>query len=819
MLCHVALCTPPYATLTYTTPEGFPDFDWKPGLRVAVPLGSGAIRVGVITAVFDDGDPRALSGAAAGQHSARGSSGVTLRPLTWPLELAPLLPRDYMDTVEQLAARQYSSPGRILGNLLPQGLRVTARIRVRQYLPDLDGKGRKPRLLALRDIPALPDAERFVLARDYMDGRAELLMLAEDAADGELCVLTCEPPWPVRPNAIKQREMLDWLLQHGAVTRRRLRDALPDSSTVLSALIKAKLVELRPASLELDDTEPGEELLPPPEAPFQLSADQQAALDRFRAAMDALQQHGSPAAPFAHLLFGVTGSGKTAVYLELAHTCFLRGRSALILAPEVAIALKLRRDAEQRFPGLPIFFYHGYQSQQMRERTFRRLAERREPCLIIGTRSALFLPMPPLGAIVLDEEHDGSFKQEDRLPYQAKEVAWERARRHRALLVLGSATPDIKTFHAAEQGAFPLSRLSHRVGGGTLPEIELVDIKDQPASRLLSPRAVEALRETVQRGEQAVVMLNRRGYAPLMYCLDCGTVARCPNCDIALTYHKRREQMVCHYCGHARPFPSPCAQCGSLNFLPMGEGTEKLEESLASEELAGALPPGGRVLRLDRDSTSRPGRMEEILAAFARQEAQVLVGTQMLSKGHHFPNVTLALIADGDMGLNLPDYRSAERTFQLLVQSSGRAGRGEKPGRVLIQTRDIGHYCWDYVKSGDYEGFYRHELALREKRRYPPFVKLALIRLSYPWDWNEGQSRVNQFSAALRLHGRPQGLTVLGPAPAPLARIQGRSRFQCLVKAADWQSIRQAYAAALHDLGTIPHDLRITLDLDPVNML
>ena len=191
----------------------------------------------------------------------------------------------------------------------------------------------------------------------------------------------------------------------------------------------------------------------------------------------------------------------------------------------------------------------------------------------------------------------------------------------------------------------------------------------------------------------------------------------------------------------------------------------------------------------------------------------------MLSKGHHFPNVTLALIADGDMGLNLPDYRSAERTFQLLVQSSGRAGRGEKPGRVLIQTRDIGHYCWDYVKSGDYEGFYRHELALREKRRYPPFVKLALIRLSYPWDWNEGQSRVNQFSAALRQHGRPLGLTVLGPAPAPLARIQGRSRFQCLVKAADWQSIRRAYAAALHDLGTLPHDLRITLDLDPVNML
>ncbi|MBQ9104523.1 MAG: primosomal protein N', partial [Mailhella sp.] len=659
MLCHVAICTPPYTTLTYSTPEDFPGFSWVPGLRVAVPLGNGAIRVGVITEVFSDDDPRALAGASDGQHSTRSASDIKLRPVTWPLELTPLLPRDYLDTVIQLAARQYSSPGRILGNLLPQGLRVTARIRVRQYLPDLDGKGRKPRLLALRDIPAMPEQERTILARDFMDGRAELLMLAEDAADGELCVLNCEPPWPVRPNAIKQRELLDWLLQNGTVSRRRLRDALPDSSAVLTALVKAKLIELRPADAGLEEVEPGEALLPPPDAPFQLSADQQAALDTFRTEMDRLA--AGEQRPFAHLLFGITGSGKTAVYLELAYACFLRGRSALILAPEVAIALKLRRDAEQRFPGMPIFFYHGYQSQMQRERTFRLLAERRDPCLIIGTRSALFLPLPPLGAIVLDEEHDGSFKQEDRLPYQAKEVAWERARRHRALLVLGSATPDIKTFYAARQGAFPLARLTHRVGGGTLPEIELVDIKEQPASRLLSPRAIEALRETVQRGEQAVVMLNRRGYAPLMYCLDCGTVARCPNCDIALTYHKRREQMVCHYCSHARPYPSSCAKCGSLNFLPMGEGTEKLEESLAGEELAGALPPGGRVLRLDRDSTSRPGRMEEILTAFARQEAQVLVGTQMLSKGHHFPNVTLALIVDGDMGLNLPDYRSAER--------------------------------------------------------------------------------------------------------------------------------------------------------------
>ena len=449
MICHVAICTPPYATLSYLTPDEFPDFPWLPGLRVAVPLGNGAIRAGVITAVFENDDADALKGSAAGQHSMKRNGDITLRPLTWPLELSPLLPRDYMETVQELARRQYSSPGRVLGNLLPQGLRVTARIRVRQYLPDVNGKGRKPRLFALRDIPSMPEAERALLAQDFMHGRAELLMLAEDAADGELCALTCDPPWPVRPNAVKQREVLDWLLRNGTVPRRRLRDALPESSQALTALVKNKLVELRPATTDEDEAEPEEALLPPPEPPFQLTEEQQEALGEYCREMDALAR--GEKRPFAHLLFGITGSGKTAVYLELAHACLARGRSALILAPEVAIALKLRRDAEQRFPGTPIFFYHGYQSQQQRERTFRRLAARREPCLVIGTRSALFLPLPPLGAIVLDEEHDGSFKQEDRLPYQAKEVAWERAGRHRALLILGSATPDIKTFHAAKE--------------------------------------------------------------------------------------------------------------------------------------------------------------------------------------------------------------------------------------------------------------------------------------------------------------------------------------------------------------------------------
>ena len=446
-----------------------------------------------------------------------------------------------------------------------------------------------------------------------------------------------------------------------------------------------------------------------------------------------------------------------------------------------------------------------------REKTFRELAKRREPCLVVGTRSALFLPLPSLGAVVLDEEHDSSFKQDEGLTYQAKEVAWFRIAQAKGLLVLGSATPDLKTFYAVREAKIPVSTLPARVGGGTLPSIRLVDIRSMNCvESILAPETLSALKQTVEQGDQAVILLNRRGYAPLMYCIDCGKVARCPHCDIGLTYHKGRERLVCHYCGYSVPFPSPCPSCKGLHFHPMGQGTERVEEYIGT-----LLPPGGRVLRLDRDSTRRPGRMEEILESFARQEAQVLVGTQMLSKGHHFPHVTLAVVADGDIGLNLPDYRAAERTFQLLVQSSGRAGRGEKPGQVIIQTRDVNHYCWQYVKNGDYEGFYDYEIALRKRRRYPPFINLALLRISYPMDWADGPTQLARITALLRSESK--GVTVLGPAPAPLPLLRGRRRFQCLLKAGDWQSIRALYAVLL-PLAS-PPNLRISLDIDPVNML
>ena len=787
----VALLSPPYGTLTYAMPAWWPEAVplRSPGLRVAVPLGNGALRAAVLL--------------DKGQDTAQLPQGVTVRPLVWPLESAPLLSAEYLEMVRQLALRQYRTPGNILGHMLPQGLRTT-QVRLRHFTGD------KPTLFSLKALAALPEEQRAQLAAALAQGHADMVPARSDAAEGEVCVLRVDPPWPVRPLATRQIAVLEYLLEHGTRTRRALLDALGDGAApALDALLRHGHVAIRPVDEDdaaREEQDPGNALLPPPPSPFALSQAQRAALEAFTAALDS----GVPA---SHLLFGVTGSGKTAVYLELAKACLARGRSLLLLAPEVALALKLRRDAQCALPDAPIYLYHGYQSPARREALFRQLATSATPCVVVGTRSALFLPTPLLGAVVLDEEHDASFKQDEKLTYQAKEVAWFLVAQRRGLLVLGSATPDMKTFYAAQSGSLPMQRLPQRVGGSALPSIQLVDISGQTGDEgLLAPESTAALKAVLARGEQAVVLLNRRGYAPLMYCLDCHKVARCPHCEIGLTYHKGRERLVCHYCGYSLPFPVVCPHCKGMHYLPMGEGTEKLAENLAL--LAG---PQGNVLRLDRDSTRRPGRMEEILEAFARQEAQILVGTQMLSKGHHFPNVTLALVADGDLGLNLPDYRAAERTFQLLMQSAGRAGRGQKSGSVIIQTRETQHYCWDFIQRGDFEGFYAEEIARREKRRYPPFVRLALIRMSFAVDYAQGPAELSALGATLRTLGRAAGLSVLGPAPAPLALLRGRKRFHCLLKGQDWNTLRQVFAQASQTVD--PRHIRILLDLDPVNML
>lgn len=798
--CSVVLTAPPYSLLTYALPPGFRPEDFPRGLRLLVPV-AGTLRVGVVWE----------AGAAP-------PAGVTLRPALWPLERQPFGDAAYLELVENLASRHLAAPGRILGLVLPKGLRTS------RLVFEVDEAGLPRRLTALALSRLSPEA-RLALVDPWRRG-AMRCRLAEDASD-PLCALAVDPPWPVRPGAARQIALLDLLCDLGPtplsdVKKRLGQGALPLLRR-LSALGLVRLdtggSETVAAACAVREETPGSLAGADAAGTPPLTAEQAAALQALAPVLDA--PDGA-----ARLVFGVTGSGKTRLYMELAARALALGRRVLLLAPEVALAVKLHRAATLAFPGERPLLCHGYQPPAAREAAFRRAAGDDAPRVVAGTRSALLLPLRDIGLIVLDEEHDGAFKQEDRLPYQAKEIAFFRARQSGALLVLGSATPDVKTFYAAREGHVPMVRLQNRIGGGGMPAIELVDMRGAAkltsvaGSRetgdrtgILTDRAAEALSRTVAAGDQAMILINRRGYAPLLFCLDCETPVRCPACELSFTYHKDRERLVCHYCGASRPHPSPCPGCGGASFLPMGVGSELLEE-----QLAGVLPAGTAVARLDRDVARRPERAEAILADFASGRAQVLVGTQMLSKGHHFPDVTLVVAADADLGRSLPDYRASERTFQLLTQVAGRAGRGSRPGRVLIQTRTPGDPFFTHVLTGDFEGFFELELSRRRRLCYPPFTRLGLARLSFPREFEEGFGCVAAAGEAMRRTAAPLGVRVLGPAPAPLALVAGRRRFHCLLKAPDWPAVRQVFAAARQALSGATR-VRLVLDLDPVDML
>jgi primosomal protein N' (replication factor Y) len=785
-LWQVTLVSPPYQALTYERPSYFPEL--SPGQRVIVPLGR-SHRMGVVVGPAE-----------------AAPEGVTMKPLVWPLELTPILDAAYLELAGNLATRQMASLGRILETLLPRGLRTAAvTFKVDRHVAERP----LPGSIRPAELSRLSLEDRCELMELWRGGRMRVRVNAKREEEERFVSLVSDPPWAVRPNAKRQIRILEHLLDNGPQSLFALRHGIGEWAVEVAAKMEGAglvaLGELTADKLAEVDEGPGacDET---PVSGYELTDEQRVALDELTATMD-----GSGG---AHLVHGVTGSGKTVLYLELVRLCLAAGRSAMLLAPEVALACRLYRTVAESFPQHRTLFYHGYQSPMKRETAFTGVAREEGPCVVVGTRSALFLPVPDLGLVVLDEEHDESFKQEDRLAYHAKEVAWFRMERSRGLLVLGSATPDVKTFHAARSGAIPVSTLTRRVGESLLPEVELVDISAMAgSSQPFAPAAIEAIRETVSQGRQVIVMLNRRGYSPLMYCLDCGETVRCPECEVGMTYHKGRERVICHYCGLSYSYPLLCAKCGGGNFVPMGEGTERLEEHLAE-----LLPEGVKVLRLDKDATRRQERMEEILGAFGRGEAQVLVGTQMISKGHHFPGVTLVVVADGDLGLGLPDYRSSERTFQLLVQVAGRAGRGDDPGKVLIQTRNPAHPIWKDVLTGDFPAFFEREIGRRKMFGYPPFSRLALVRISHPADYADGAAALILFGRVLRERAGDLGITVLGPAPAPLGMLRGRKRFNCLLKGSDWGNMRTLFAH-LVQANPCPAKVRIGLDLDPLTTL
>ncbi len=475
-----------------------------------------------------------------------------------------------------------------------------------------------------------------------------------------------------------------------------------------------------------------------------------------------------------YLLHGVAASGKTEVYLQLTANILARGKSVLALVPEIALTAQHEARFRQRF-GTQVFLWHSRLSEGERQHIWWLLREGK-PLVIIGARSAVFLPAPNLGAIILDEEHESAYKQDENPRYHAGEVARHRARLQDAVAILGSATPAVATYARARWGEYQLLRLPLRATGKA-SRISVVDMRQEltPGNwSLISRDLARALEEVSAKGQQALLFLNRRGFATFVLCRSCGCVLECPHCDVSLTYHRSNQQLRCHYCQHGEVVPANCPRCGSSSIRHFGAGTQRVQTELQQRF------PHLASLILDTDAVTRQGRMGEILASFARGQAQVLIGTQMVAKGLDLPGIGLAGIIDADTALNLPDYQGPERTYQLLSQVAGRAGRGRKPGRVVVQSYNPGHYSIQAALAGDYLAFWRQEMELRRRHGYPPWGELLALLVSGP---REDAVGFWARSLAERLDREIAGEVQVYPAgPAVISRLRGRYRYQVFVK-------------------------------------
>jgi primosomal protein N' (replication factor Y) len=557
---------------------------------------------------------------------------------------------------------------------------------------------------------------------------------------------------------------------------------------VVDALVRKGSVKAWKQAAAVDH-EPIEE---PPRL-FDLTGEQEAAVKGLLEALTGPE-------PERRLLWGVTGSGKTEVYLAVLEEVVRTGGSAIVLVPEIALTGQLVARLRSRFGG-NVGILHSALSSAQRVREHRRMAAG-DAQIVVGARSAVFAPLTDLKVIIVDEAHDSSYKQQDEPRYDARTVAWWRICHTGGLLIEGTATPRVESLAAR----IPRLILRERPASATLPQVEVIDMRRQGGRAILAPRARAALDETLGRGEQAVVLLNRRGYAGFLQCEVCGEVQMCARCEISLTYHRQRRSLVCHHCGLQVPPPALCPSCGRGTFSRGSPGTEKLVEELQRSV------PRERLFRLDSDVVTGGTRVDEVLAAFARSSPGVLLGTQMVAKGHDFPLVTLVVVADADTGLYVPDFRATERTFQLLVQVSGRAGRAQQPGRVLVQTWNPEVGCIRMAVDREVEGFYRGELDARERHGYPPYRNLIrLVCGSHDEERAEAGARY----LAQRLRVYLQADEVQGPARLP--RLRGRSRWQLVVAAADGDGSRALVARAAEQLRGpyARRGLDLMIDVDP----
>lgn len=827
------------STLSYALPDHL-SFAIARGSAVTVPLGARRVT-GIVLGPADTTKPLRLKAIAS--HD---------RELDVPAELLDLA---------AWAARYYRAPlGALLRAVVPPPVRNVSRRVVKptgaddpalpsrppsepSLLPDEAAPGST---LAERILSRLPDAglDLRQLVEDFGEGAKAAVrtlerrgkVTVEDVAverratrRAARALLPVDGVAPEFPRAARQAEVWTFLRERAphAVAVAELEERVPGATRALAALVKRGLVEesFGASSQEIISSK----RLSHEDVP---SAWQRRPRAEQQAAIDAIRDAGGTFAPF--LLFGVTGSGKTEVYLHAARDARAAGRGVLILVPEIGLTPQLIAEATRRFPGETAVL-HSALSGPERWQAWRDVAAGRAR-IVIGARSAVFAPVRDLGLVVVDEEHDAAYKQEEAPRYNARDLAVMRAKLTGCPVVLASATPSLESHHAAEQGRYRRLTLPARVNDAPLPEVEIVDLRTQspgsgvaggpsrasrdpqaapPPPSPLSPALEAALVENYRAGDQSLLFLNRRGYARFTQCEACGHVENCPSCSVSLTVHRAQRIAACHHCGFTRKPATHCPGCGAL-LAERGFGTEQIESNVRT------LLPAARVARLDRDTATSAKHLRSTVDAWRHGELDVLVGTQMVAKGHDAPGVTLIGVVLADASLHFPDFRAAERTFQLLAQVAGRAGRGHKPGRVLVQTRQPDHPSLVAAQQHDFERFARGELALRADLGYPPFGRLTRIVVEGAAADVERRAaaiaqRLIAIAERIEPSRRPQ---ILGPAPAPLERLRGRDRTQLLIKAPDAPTMAQILGAAtLEKASGGDSTLRVVVDVDPVNML
>ncbi|MED1531558.1 primosomal protein N' [Bacillus altitudinis] len=783
----------------YRVPDRFKGLV-KAGMRVVVPFGPRKIQ-GFVTKIKEETDVQ---------------SG-NIKDIVDLFDLSPVLTDELLELSHWLTEKTLSYHITALQSMLPAAMKakyekeiqVLSAEELPQSLKELFGQQES---ILYADIPPeqLKPIQKHV-QKGHLEVRYHVSQKSGKKKVRTLQVAVTkekleEKQKQLKKNAVKQKALLTFLFQANETTflAKDLQQQTGASSQTIKALIQEGLLT---ESYEEIYRDPYRDRKFTPSTPLDLTTEQ-------AEAAKPIHQVVSDEKHETFLLHGVTGSGKTEIYLQTIDHVLQKGKEAIVLVPEISLTPQMVQRFKERF-GSNVAVLHSGLSTGEKYDEWRKI-HRKEVKLVVGARSAVFAPFENLGMIIIDEEHESSYKQEEMPRYHAKDVAIERAGRHQCPVVLGSATPSLESYARAKKGVYTLLTLKRRVNQQQLPHVSLIDMREELRNgnrSMFSEELMLRLKEVLERKEQAVLFLNKRGYSSFVMCRDCGYVEQCPHCEISLTYHRFQKRLKCHYCGHEAPVPAECPECHSEHIRYFGTGTQRVEEELTK------VLPEARVIRMDVDTTSRKGAHEKLLTSFGNKEADILLGTQMIAKGLDFPDVTLVGVLSADTSLHIPDFRSSEKTFQLLTQVSGRAGRHEKAGSVIIQSYTPSHYSIELTKQHDYEAFYEQEMLHRRHQSYPPFYFLAMVTVSHE-EVTKAAHVTDKIVQFLKMNCAPN-TRILGPAASPIAKIKDRYRYQCVIKykrenelASLLRKIQDHYQKEMEQ-----KQLMISIDMNPYMMM